>query len=65
MLLQGHHPIPAAIKALKEVYTHLYNGGAPGDLKDKIASNAELDKLVNAGAYKAWQKDYLGVKGKA
>jgi len=64
VLLQGHQPIPAAIKALKEVYTHLYNGGAPGDLKDKIASNAELDKLINAGAYKAWQRDYLGVKGK-
>ena len=65
VLLQGHHPIPAAMKALKEVYTHLYNGGAPGDLKDKMVSASELDKLVNAGAYKTWQKDYLGVKGKA
>ena len=65
VLLQGHQPIPAAMKALKEVYTHLYNGGAPGDLKDKMVSAAELDKLVNAGAYKTWQRDYLGVKGKA
>ena len=64
VLLQGHQPIPAAIKALKEVYTHLYNGGAPGDLKDKLVPAAELDKLVNAAAYKTWQKDYLGVKSK-
>lgn len=64
VLLQGHQPLPAAIKALKEVYSHLYNGGAPADLKDRIASPAEMDKLVNAAAYKTWQKDYLGVKGK-
>ena len=64
VLLQGHQPLPAAIKALKEVYTHLYNGGAPADLKDKIVPAAELDKLVNAAAYKAWQRDYLGVKSK-
>ena len=64
VLLQGHQPLPAAIKALKEVYTHLYNGGAPADLKDKIVPASELDKLVNAAAYKTWQRDYLGVKSK-
>lgn len=64
VLLQGHQPLPAAIKALKEVYTHLYNGGAPADLKDKIVPASELDKLVNVAAYKTWQRDYLGVKGK-
>jgi carboxyvinyl-carboxyphosphonate phosphorylmutase len=64
VLLQGHQPLPAAIKALREVYTHLYHGGAPADLKDRIASAGEMDKLVNAAAYKTWQKDYLGVKSK-
>jgi 2-methylisocitrate lyase-like PEP mutase family enzyme len=64
VLLQGHQPVPAAVKALKEVYTHLFNGGAPGDLKDRIASQGEMDKLVNAAAYKSWQKDYLGVKAR-
>jgi predicted secreted Zn-dependent protease len=56
--------VAAAVKAVKEVYTHLFNGGAPADLKDKIASAGEIDKLVNAAAYKTWQRDYLGVKGK-
>ena len=59
VLLQGHQPLPAAIKALKEVYTHLYNGGAPADLKDKIASAKEMDALVGGEAYKKWQKDFL------
>ncbi len=59
VLLQGHQPLPAAVKALKEVYTHLYNGGAPADLKDKIASATEMDALVSGETYKKWQKDYL------
>jgi len=64
VMLQGHQPVAAAVKAVKDVYTHLYNGGAAADLKDKIASAGDIDKLVNAAAYKAWQRDYLGVKGK-
>jgi len=59
VLLQGHQPLPAAVKALKEVYTHLYSGGAPADLKDKIASAKEMDVLVGGDAYKKWQTDYL------
>ena len=47
------------MKALKEVYTHLHNGGAPTDLKDKIASAKEMDTLVGGEAYKKWQRDYL------
>ena len=59
VLLQGHQPLPAAVKALREVYTHLYGGGAPADLKDKIASAKEMDVLVGGDAYKKWQTDYL------
>ena len=59
VLLQGHQPVPAAIKALKEVYAHLHKGGAPADLKDKLASAADMEKLVGGEQYKKWQKDYL------
>ncbi len=65
VLLQGHQPIPAAVKALKEVYTHLFNGGAAADLKDKLASAGEMEKLVSGESYKKWQKDFLGMKGKS
>ena len=59
VLLQGHQPVAAAVKALKEVYAHLYRGGAPADLKDRIASAKEMEALVNADAYRRWQREYL------
>ncbi len=59
ILLQGHQPVAAAVKALHETYTHLYNGGAPADLKDKVASAKDMEKLVNGDAYKQWQREYL------
>lgn len=59
ILLQGHLPVAAAVKALREAYTHLFNGGAPSDLKSKVASHQEMESLVNAEAYRKWQHEYL------
>lgn len=59
ILLQGHLPVAAAAKALKEAYTHLYNGGLPADLKDKVASGPEMDGYTHADQYRQWQKAYL------
>ena len=59
VLLQGHQPVAAAVKALHDVYAHLYGGGPPGDLKDKIASNKEMDALVFAGDYQQYMRDFL------
>lgn len=59
ILLQGHQPVAAAVKALRETYAHLFNGGAPSDLKDKVASAKEMEQLVNGEAWKRWQRDYL------
>ena len=59
ILLQGHQPVAAAAKALRETYTHLFNGGAASDLKDRIISAKEMDALVSGENYKKWQKDYL------
>ena len=57
--LQGHQPVAAAVRALREAYTHLFNGGAPAGLKDKVVSPQEMERLVNSDAYKQWQRDYL------
>ena len=59
IVLQGHQPVAAAVKALQETYTHLFNGGAPADLKSKVASPQEMERLVNADAYRKWQREYL------
>jgi carboxyvinyl-carboxyphosphonate phosphorylmutase len=59
ILLQGHQPVAAAVKALREVYEHLHKGGAPADLKSKIASADEMNAVTRNADYKQWQKDYL------
>ena len=59
ILLQGHQPVAAAVKALRETYTHLYNGGSPADLMSKIASPQEMERLIDGESYKQWQREYL------
>lgn len=59
IVLQGHQPVAAAVKALHETYSHLFNGGAPAELKSKIASAQEMDRLVSGENYKKWQREFL------
>jgi len=59
IVLQGHQPVAAAVKALHDCYSHLYNGGAPADLKATIASAQEMEKVTSGETYKKWQRDYL------
>ena len=59
VMLQGHQPVAAAVKALREVYEHLHKGGAPADLKSKIASGDEMNAVTRNDAFKGWQKDFL------
>lgn len=59
ILLQGHLPVAAAVKALHEIYSHLYGGGAPADLKSRVASAQEMERLVFGDEYRTWQREYL------
>lgn len=59
VLLQGHQPVAAVVKTLREVYEHLHKGGAPADLKSKIASNEEMNAVTRADIWKIWQRDYM------
>jgi carboxyvinyl-carboxyphosphonate phosphorylmutase len=59
ILLQGHSPIAAVVKALHQTYTHLHNGGAPADLKSKIVSAQEMERLLDGESYRKWQREYL------
>jgi carboxyvinyl-carboxyphosphonate phosphorylmutase len=59
ILLQGHQPVAAAVKALQETYAHLYNGGAPADLKSRIASAQDMERLVAGEDYRKWQREFL------
>lgn len=59
VLLQGHQPVAAAVKALREVYAHFHSGGAAADLKDKVASAQEMDALVFGEDYKRYLRDFM------
>jgi carboxyvinyl-carboxyphosphonate phosphorylmutase len=59
ILLQGHQPIAAAVRALCDTYAHLYGGGAPADLQSKVASAQEMERLVDMETYKKWQRANL------
>lgn len=59
ILLQGHQPVAAAVKALREVYAHLHSGGAPAELKDRIASAKEMEQYTRGEEYRQRLRDYL------
>jgi len=59
ILLQGHQPVAAAVKVLRDTYVHQFNGGASADLKPRIASTDEIDRLILVKEYKKAWHQYL------
>jgi carboxyvinyl-carboxyphosphonate phosphorylmutase len=59
LLLQGHQPVAAVVKALRETYSHLHSGGAAADLKSRIATAGQMSNLMNAARYDEWRERYL------
>ncbi len=57
--LQGHSAVSGTVKALRDIYSHLYNGGAPADLKSRIATPEEMGRLLGNENYKKWREEYL------
>ena len=59
LLLQGHQPVAAVVKALRETYSHLYHGGAPSALSARLASAEEMASLTRTAQYDAWRGRFL------
>ena len=59
VLLLGHQPLAAAVKALRETYQHLYAGSPASELRDRIASGAEMNSYTAGDDYRTWVGDYL------
>jgi oxaloacetate decarboxylase len=59
LLLQGHQPIAAAMKALRDTYLHLFSGGRPEELNEKVASQSEMDALVRVKEFSTWRREFL------
>jgi 2-methylisocitrate lyase-like PEP mutase family enzyme len=49
----------AAMKALRDTYSHLFNDGAPTDLKSRIAAPEEMDCLTFVEEYGKARGGYL------
>ena len=61
--LQGHQPFYAGVKAVYDALRHLRDGGAPADLKERVAPPALIDTALRQGHYTRWQQDYLREPG--
>jgi carboxyvinyl-carboxyphosphonate phosphorylmutase len=59
IMLQGHQPIAAAAKALRETYEHLFHGGAPAEIKNRVATPEQMDRITQREEYAKQQRDYL------
>ena len=59
VMLQGHLPIRAAAKALREAYEHLALGGTPDDLNGIVAGSDEMDRWLHVERYRQSLGDYL------
>jgi carboxyvinyl-carboxyphosphonate phosphorylmutase len=57
--LQGHQVIPGIVKTMREIYTHLHNGGAPAALQATIAPPQEMERLLGVKDYEKWRREYL------
>ncbi len=57
--LQGHGAVAGTAKALRDIYSHMYNGGSPADLKAKFATAEEMDKLLGTESYARLREEFL------
>ena len=57
--LLGHHVLPGIVKAMREIYTHLHDGGAPAALQPTIAPAEEMKRLLGSANYEKWMREYL------
>lgn len=59
LLLQGHQPIAAAAKALRDAYQYLYAGGDPQGMADRLLGGRDMDALARAGDFAAMKDRFL------
>jgi len=60
VLLLGHAPVHAAVKAMYETLAALREGTAPAELRDRVAAPALIAEVTSEGAYDAAIRSFLG-----
>lgn len=59
LLLQGHQPIAVAAKALFDVYSALYRGMPPAELREELADQPTMDDVTRAKHFGEMRAKYL------
>ncbi|MGV6874977.1 isocitrate lyase/PEP mutase family protein [Pseudochelatococcus sp. B33] len=59
IMLQGHLPIAAAVKALTELYDRLARGDEPAALEADVASAGDMDRWLNAQSFENWAREFM------
>ena len=59
MVLQGHLPFAAAIKATYDTLKALRDGVAPADLRPQLATTEQIDQFTRKANYAKWTTDFL------
>ncbi len=59
IVLQGHLPLRAAAKALREAYSYLAGGGSPEGLKTRVASADDMDRWLDGARFRRALREYL------
>jgi carboxyvinyl-carboxyphosphonate phosphorylmutase len=59
LMLHGHQPLAASLKALQKTYRHLHAGGAPADLKPDLLPEQDMEKLIREDRYQRWRREFL------
>ncbi len=57
--LQGHSAVAGTVKALRDIYSHLHNGGAPAELKPRLATPEEMSRLLGEDNFKKLRDEFL------
>lgn len=59
IVLQGHMPFQAAVRAVYETLKHLKDGGSPAELGDRTAPPDMMARFTRQPDYDASRRDYL------
>jgi carboxyvinyl-carboxyphosphonate phosphorylmutase len=59
VLLQGHQPISAAARALRQIYEGLFAGTPPSQLSGHTEAEGEMERLVQAAAFAERRRQFL------
>jgi carboxyvinyl-carboxyphosphonate phosphorylmutase len=57
--LQGHMPLRAAVKAMREIYVEIFNGKTAAQLKSRVASDEEMEKLIRESMFRNLQNEFM------